>query len=229
MRRGPRSRTKRTRPLACLVDGRRVEVVDLDRLQRVTGINASGDATTNIVRRFTTIPGQGTGGFSTRPSKKNAEGKQIKIATIGGYNSLTTDGEAAIGQFLANGCSRSVPEVDNLSRRMQIKLLSMKQHEQIQRMFVTNPNNAIFLDNLPALCGENDHDSQVGTNLLQRAQARQTEKIPTWLNMSVPWRWQWKPDWRPDEVTAVRESDPYKVLTLGYQFVDEKGKSYVIE
>ena len=104
-----------------LVAGQRVDVTDLDRLQRVTGIHAVGDATTNIVHRFTTIPGQGIGGFGSWPSKMNAEGKQTKIATIGGYNSLTTDGDAAVGQILVNGCSRSVPEV-NRSRRMQAML-----------------------------------------------------------------------------------------------------------
>ena len=63
-----------------------------------------------------------------------------------------------------------------------------------------------------------------------RAHARQTEKkIPTWFCMSVPWRWRWGPVWRPDEVTTVRASDPHRVMTLGYQYVDETGKSYVVE
>ena len=90
-------------------------------------------------------------------------------------------------------------------------------------LFELYQDNAIFLDNLVALCGADDADAQIGAEMLQRAPACGGEED---AGMDLRER-QWKPAWSSDELTRVKESNPYEVMILGYPFVDEKGSSYV--
>ena len=202
-------------------------VTELNKNHCLAGKTLWGEAPVPALRVFTTLSMNITGGFGTRNVQKT-KNEQVKLATINGYACLNDDMETKVGQFLIASSCKPVPERDDRSTMLQNEVLTLKQHQQVQAMFVTNANNAIFVDDLPRLCGANNLDQQIGTDVLRRAHAVATAKtIPRWKPVNVPYRWDWRPAWTPEQGLAVKESEPYRVLTLPYQFVNEEGMPYI--
>ena len=204
-------------------------VAELNRYHCLAGKTMWGEAPAPAIRMFTTTAMNIAEGFGSKNAHKT-KNEQVKLATINGYACLTDDMETKVGQFLIASSCKPVPDRDDRSTMLQIEMLTMKQHQQVQAMFVENVDNGIFVDDLSRLCGANNIDQQIGTDVLRRAHAVSTAKtIPRWKAVNVPYRWDWKPTWTPEQAVAVKESEPYRVMTLPYQFVNETGMPYVEE
>ena len=208
---------------------RPLHVMEINRYHCLAGRTVWGEAPSPALRMFTTTATNIAEGFGSKNAPKNRN-EQVKLATINGYMCLTDDMETKVGQFLISSSCKPVPERDDRSTMLQVEVLTMKQHQQVQAMFIENVNNGIFVDDLPRLCGASNVEQQIGTDVLRRAHAVATAKtIPRWKAVNVPYRWDWKPIWTPEQGLAVKESEPYRVMVLPYQFVNESGMPYVKE
>ena len=76
---------------------------------------------------------------------------------------MTQEVENALASFLVDSCTRPVSDVPDRSKGFRNALLTRKQHEQVHAAYIRNPWNAVFLDDMLALCGTRA-ETQIGTD-----------------------------------------------------------------
>ena len=196
----------------------RVPPETMNRLHQISGVSTQGVAPHPFARSYSSGT-DGASGYGQKPNVKAPDStEQFIHATTGGIVSVGSEAERDLAKFLMVLCTLPVSEDEPRDSQLLCPILTLSQRQQVMQLFVENPDNAVFLDNLMKLL-PNDPERRILTNRLEHAAMEATERrIPGWLCTSVVPRFDWRPISSHDDISRLYKTDPYRLTRMAYMF-----------
>ena len=190
----------------------------MNKLHQISGTSPQGVAPHPFARSYSSGT-DGASGYGQKPNAKMPDSaEQFIHATTGGIVAVGSEAERDLAKFLMVLCTLPVNENEPRESQLLCPILTLSQRQQVMQLFVENPDNAVFLDNLMKLL-PNDPERRILTNRLEHAATEATERrIPGWLCTSVVPRFDWRPVGSHDDINRLYKTDPYRLMRMAYMF-----------